>query len=140
MIDSLPKTRREILKHTRKPSLSIVRDYDKYEVCHYSGLMIFATAVILSIILSYKNQLELAGIIVISGSVLGAILFLFSLRCPICDRLRWYRRVKYNFFESEKLYCEKCLLTKNQMSRYVDMLKRNVEINEDTVRKIFFEK
>ncbi len=134
------KTRSEILQSTKKHKFKIVQDYDRYEIFYYSGLILFITALILMVILFSKNQTTLAGIVSLAAFFVGIMFFIISSRCPICDSFRWYRRIEYKVFESEKLFCEKCNLIDKQMSKYVDMLKRGVEINEENVRRIFMEK
>ena len=134
------KSKSEVFRELEKHRYMIVRDYEKriiYRVLKFAFLAIGLLITFLLSINNFNNWSVAAAIL--TFAFLGFFTYLESF-CPVCNNTTPHRRVENKFFESEKLFCEKCNLTDKQMSKYVDMLKRGVEINEENVRRIFLEK
>ncbi len=121
-----------------KPKNQIIKDYETRFIYLFLSIAIWVTTIIVVIILSTKNLESPALIITILGFFVSMLFFYLGNRCPICDKLKWYDYAEYKYIKLDKFTykCRNCNLNNKQIRQYVDLLNRNVEINEDNLRKI----
>lgn len=121
----------------KKSKEQIINDFEnRFALTCLSGAVL-VVGIILAIILSEDSNRLIQVITLFSAFILANIIGLFAIRCPICDRFKHYDyfdvsifRIKTGFYR-----CEDCNLSNKQIREYVDLLRRGVDIDKNTIAR-----
>ena len=122
----------------KKTKSQILKDVENRLVYFIIGNLIWITAIILLIILANSNLDKLTGFVILFVNfIIASALCLLSLRCPFCDSVKGCDSWETKYFSLQKwtFKCETCNFSNNQINEIVDMLKRDIPINNETVAR-----
>jgi len=123
-----------------KPSKTkeqIINAYENRFVLTLISAMVQIAGIALTVILADDSNHTASSVALFASLLIALVLIGFAIRCPICNNLKspeYFEtgvfRVKTGFFR-----CDKCNLTNKQIGEYVDLLKRGIDIDKNTIAR-----
>ena len=107
---------------------------NRFVLTFISGIFQIA-GIALAIILADDSDHSKSSITICVCFVVSLILIAFAVRCPICNRMKSPEYFDTNIFRMKTGFfrCNRCNLSNKQIRKYVDLLKRGVDIDKNVI-------